>query len=140
MIVLSASFSLLGQETKKAPLTLDQCLSIALQQNPLVLSSFQQYKASLARVNQSKALPQPSLDYDSDLQPKFFNFKDSGESYLGISQSFEFPGKRYLRGKIASKESNEIMQDIELLKLDLAYQVKESFYRLLLQAFSRFSQ
>jgi outer membrane protein TolC len=92
----------------------------------------QQYQASLARIKQAKAFAQPSLDYDSDLQPKFFNFKDSGESYFGLSQSFEFPGKRQLRGKIASQESNEIMADIDLLKLDLIFQVKQAFYGLLL--------
>jgi outer membrane protein TolC len=114
------------------PLTLKQCLSIAMKQNPLILSSWQQYQASLARIKQAKAFSQPALDYDSDLQPKFFNFKDSGESYFGLSQSFEFPGKRQTRGKIASQESNELRADIDLLKLDLVFQVKQAFYGLLL--------
>lgn len=131
--ILWISIFLWGQPTENpTPLTLEQCISIAIQQNPLVLSSLEQYQASLARVNQAKAFPQPSLDYDSDLQPKFFNFKNSGESYFGISQSIEFPGKRYLRGKIASKESNEIMAEIDLLKLDIVFQVKQAFYGLLL--------
>jgi len=120
------------QTDENTPLTLEQCVSMALQQNPLVLSSLEQHKASIARINQAKAFPQPSLDYDSDLQPKFFNFKDSGESYFGISQSIEFPGKRYLRGKIASQESHELMTDIDLLKLDIIFQVKQAFYVLLL--------
>lgn len=124
--------SLWGQSVENSSLTLEQCTSIALQQNPLILSSLEQYKASLARVSQAKAFPQPSLDYDSDLQPKFFSFKDSGESYLGLSQSIEFPGKRYLRGKIASHESSELMADIELLKLDIIFQVKQAFFGLLL--------
>ena len=132
IIVSSFSFSLWGQTSKKDELTLDQCIVIALQQNPLILSFLQQYQASLARVNQAKAFPQPALDFDSDLQPKLFNFKDSGESYFGLSQSIEFPGKRYLRGKIASKESRELMQEIDLLKLDVVFQVKQAFYGLLL--------
>lgn len=113
-------------------LALDQCISLALQQNPLILSSLKQYQASLARISQAKALPQPSLNFDSDFQPKFFNFKDAGELYYGFSQSIEFPGKRYVRGKIASHESNEILSEIELLKLGIAFQVKEAFYALLL--------
>jgi len=130
--VLIASCSLWCQTPENTALTLEQCISIALQQNPLILSSLQQHQASLARISQAKALPQPSIDIDSDLQPKFFNFKDSGESYLGVSQSIEFPGKRHLRGKIASKESNEIMAEIDLLKLDIVFQVKQAFYGLLL--------
>ncbi len=125
-------WSLWCQTPENTALTLEQCISITLQQNPLILSSLQQHQASLARISQAKALPQPSINFDSDLQPKFFNFKDSGESYFGLSQSIEFPGKRHLRGKIASKESNEIMAEIDLLKLDIVFHVKQAFYGLLL--------
>jgi len=124
---------LLSQSAEEnSRLTLDQCITIALQTNPLILSSYQQYQASLARESQAKAIPQPSLDYDSDLQPKLFKFKDSGESYFGISQTIEFPGKRHLRGKIASKETGELLSDIDLLKIDIIFQVKEAFNNLLL--------
>ena len=113
-------------------LTLEQCIDLALEQNPLVLSSLGQYRASLARVNQARAWPQPTLDYDSDLQPGLFDFRGSGESYFGFSQTVEFPGKIGLRGKIARKESEEILADIDLLKLDLTFQVKEAFYGILI--------
>ena len=131
-ITLCFCASLLAQTSEEEPLTLDQCISIAIQQNPLVLSSMQQYNASLARVKQAKALAQPSLNWDSDLQPKLFQYGKSGEWYFGISQELEFPGKRLLRGKIASREAGEILQDVELLKLDIVFQVKEAFYNLLL--------
>jgi outer membrane protein TolC len=120
------------QEARENALSLEQCLTVALEQNPLLLSSLEQYKASLARINQAKALPQPSLDFDSDLQPNMFNFKGSGESYFGFSQTVEFPGKRLLRGKIAARESDEILSEIGLLKLDITFQVKQAFYGLLL--------
>jgi outer membrane protein TolC len=113
-------------------LTLDECIKIALEQNPLILSSLQQHQASLARVNQAKAFPQPSLNWDSDLQPHLFNFRNTGEWYFGLSQPIEFPGKRFVRGKIASKQADEFLQDINLLKLDIAFQVKQAFYSLLL--------
>jgi outer membrane protein TolC len=135
VLLLTALFagSLLWCQTpENTALTLEQCISLALQQNPLILSSLQQHQASLARISQAKAIPQPSIDIDSDLQPTFFNLKGSRESYFGISQSIEFPGKRHLRGKIASKESNEIMAEIDLLKLDIVFRVKQAFYGLLL--------
>jgi outer membrane protein TolC len=131
-LILCIPLFLLAQATEEGTLTLDQCISIAIQQNPLVLSSMQQYNASLARVSQAKALAQPSINWDSDLQPKLFQFGDSGEWYFGISQALEFPGKRSLRGKIASKQASELLQDIELLKLDIVFQVKQAFYKLLL--------
>jgi outer membrane protein TolC len=130
--VLSISGPLWAQTEGNNKLTIEQCIKIAISQNPLVLSALQQYQASLARIKQAKAFPQPSLDYDSDLQPKFFDFKNQAETYLGGSWSLEFPGKRSLRGKIATRESDELMQDIELLKLDVVFQVKQAFFSLLL--------
>jgi outer membrane protein, heavy metal efflux system len=136
LFVLWISCSSLSAPDQSPPaletLTLEQCIGLALEQNPLVLSSLDQYRASLARVNQAKAWSQPSLDYDSDLQPGLFDFRGSGESYFGVSQTIEFPGKIGLRGKIASKESEEILADIDLLKLDLSFQVKEAFYGILI--------
>lgn len=132
IIGLMLSSLLWSQDPVEEALTLDQCIAAALQQNPLILSSLDQYEASLARIHQAKAFPQPSLDYDSDLQPRLFNFKDSGESYFGLSQTVEFPGKRHLRGKIAARESEQILQDIDLLKLDLIFRIKQAFYGLLL--------
>lgn len=121
-----------SQNKESLPLTLDQCLSIAIQKNPLIQSAYKDYDASLARVHQAKAFHQPSINWDSDLQPKLFDFKGTNEWYFGLSQTLEFPGKRFLRGKIAGKKADELKQEIELLKLDITFQVKEAFYSLLL--------
>jgi outer membrane protein TolC len=119
-------------QTSNQPLTLEECKAIAIQQNPLIQSSMQYYQASLARVQQARAFSQPSIDYDSDVQPRFLDFRGSGESYFGLSQDFSFPGKRSLRGKIATQESKEFEVDTELLKRDILYQVKQAFFGLLL--------
>ncbi len=132
LLCLSLSAAQDNTAEEIGPLTLDQCIQEAMQDNPLILSSYQQYQAALARVNQAKAFPQPSLDWDSDLQPRLFDFSGTGEWYFGVSQSIEFPGKRNLRGKIAAKESQELMREIELLELDITYQVKQGFHGLLL--------
>jgi len=121
-----------AQAEQEDLLTLDDCLSIALEQNPLIQSSLQQYKAAQARVHQAKAFYQPSISWDNDLQPSFLNFKDSGEYYIGISQAFDFPGKRSLRGKIATQDANALLAEIDLLKLDISFRVKQAFYGLLL--------
>jgi outer membrane protein, heavy metal efflux system len=117
---------------EKAAWTLERCVEEALARNPLILSSIDQHEAALARVNQAGALPQPGLDFDFDLQPKLFDFRGSGESYYGVSQLLEFPGKRRLRRTIAVREAQEVRADSDLLKLDVALQVKEAFYGLLL--------
>ncbi|HPW17426.1 MAG TPA: TolC family protein [Candidatus Aminicenantes bacterium] len=112
-------------------LTLRQCIDISLARNPLWLSAEEDYRASLARVRQAREAPQPSLDYDSDLQPRLFDFGGSGEAYFGVSQTLEFPGRRSLRGKIAASESREVLADKDLLRLDVVFRVKEAFYAVL---------
>ncbi|RPJ02116.1 MAG: TolC family protein [Candidatus Aminicenantes bacterium] len=131
LALLSLSYVLGAQETAGTALSLGQCLDLAFKQNPLLLSSLEKYRASRARISQALAIPQPSLEFDSDLQPRPFHFRGSGESYLGISQTVEFPGKSSLRGKIASRESDELRAEIDLLRLDLEFQVKQAFYGLL---------
>lgn len=127
------SRSLRAAEAEVPPaLTLNQCVKMSLSQNPLWLSAEENYQASLARVRQAKAFAQPHLEYDSDLQPKPLNFRGSDESYFGVSQFIEFPGKTLLRGKIASLESQEYLADKRLLRLELVFQVKEAFYGVLL--------
>lgn len=122
-----------SQELKtSSPLTLEDCLNLALQNNPLYLAHQHQYEASKARVNIAKALPQPELNLDYDLLPKPFSFRRSEETYIGFSQLIEFPGRRRLRTKIAALEADEARSDLESLKLDLIFQVKEAFYQVLL--------
>ncbi len=119
-------------QAQEGPLTLEQCLSLALDQNPLVLSARQEYRASLARVSQARALPQPSLSYDSDVQPSVTDLRGSREQYIGVGALIPFPGKTYLRGQVARRESRQVEADVSLTELDLTYDVTATFYTLLL--------
>ncbi|MBT8398529.1 MAG: TolC family protein, partial [Gemmatimonadetes bacterium] len=118
-------------EGQEPVLTLADCVSLAMEANPLIRSAGDWYQASVARVRQARALPQPSLDIDSDLQPGLTDFSDYGERYVGISQTIPFPGKTYLKGRVAGEEANQVLADGEVLKLDITFQVVERFYALL---------
>jgi outer membrane protein TolC len=115
-----------------APLNLQECIDIALEKNPLVLSAAEYYTASLARIKQATALPQPVFAYDSDLQTSFFNFNSSLEQYKGLVFAFDFPTKIRDRGRIASNEADEFLSETDALKLEIIFSVKEAFYGLLL--------
>ncbi len=136
LLFIGALWPLSGQEAPgtavQPSLTLQDCVSLAMEENPLVLSAGRRHQASLARVRQARALPQPSLDIDSDLQPELTDFSGYGERYVGISQTIPFPGRRYLQSRIAREESNQVLMDLELVRMDVAYQVKEAFYGFLL--------
>lgn len=89
-------------------------------------------QASLARVRQAWGLPQPSLDIDSDLQPRLGEFGRDGERYIGISQTIPFPLRTWAEARMARQESNQVVTDKDVLALDLTFQVSEGFYALLL--------
>jgi cobalt-zinc-cadmium efflux system outer membrane protein len=121
-----------AQMAHEPPFTLETCIRLAVSRNPLVLSSLEEQQAARARVSQAGELSQPSLDFDSDLQPRLLDFRGSQESHLGVSQTLEFPGKRGTRRRIAAREADQAACDAELLKLDLAFQVKQAFFSVLL--------
>ena len=124
--------ALLARAAAAEPLTLRQCIDLALSGNPLLLSARDRHEASLARVRQARELSPPTLSYDSDLQPGPFNLRGTRETYLGLSQTLEFPGRRVLRGRIAARESDQVLADIDSLTLDLIFQVKQAFSGLVL--------
>lgn len=113
-------------------LTLDCCLEIALNENPLILSSRDQYQAALARINIARSFPQPSLLLDYPLMPRMLSPGQSEERFFWVNQLIEFPGRRYLRSRVAFYEAREAWQDLENLRLQIACQVKEAFFGLLL--------
>lgn len=121
----------LGQSAVPA-LTLEECLTRAYATHPLLRAAEHDVTAAEARIRQAKALNQPSLEIDQDLQPRLLDFRNGGESYWGISQTLDFPGKRRLRGDIAGREADEVRADRDALRLDVAFEVKSAFYGLLL--------
>ena len=131
-LLVSSVFRVAPLNAQEGPLTLDQCVSLALDQNPLVLSARQEYRAALARVSQARSLPQPTLSYDSDAQPSVTNLRGSQEQYIGVGALIPFPGKTYLRGQVARRESREVEAGVALTELDLTFDVTATFYTLLL--------
>lgn len=132
LIGLWPALTMGGTDAEPAGLTLARCIELSLSQNPLWLSSGRDVEASLARIEQAKALPQPSLEFDSDLQPGLLDFRGSAETYFGLSQRLEFPGRRALRTRIARLESAEARADRSALRAEIIYQVKDAFFSVLL--------
>lgn len=114
-------------------LSLEECLNMALENNPMLLAAQEHHTAAEARVLQAKAIPQLSLDYDSDMQDGVLEVNHPGETYIGLSATVEFPGRRGLRVDIAEHESSEVQAGLVQKRLDLAYEVKTAFFELVLE-------
>lgn len=131
-LLLAAHAWATGQIKPNEALSLDQCIALALERHPLILASSERHQAATARIRQATAFPFPSIGFNSDLQPHFGDFVNSEEAYFGVSQTLELPRKRTVRGKIAEQESRQVETDIDLVKLEVIFQVRRAFYELLL--------
>jgi len=123
---------LAAQAESAEALSLEQCIATALERHPLILASSARHQAAVARIRQATAFPVPSIDFNSDLQPRFGDFVNSEEAYFGVSQLLELPQKRAARRKIAEQESREVETDVELVRLEVVFQVRRAFHELLL--------
>ncbi len=120
---------------QKGRLNLDDLLTEALSNNPEILAAQKRYEAARQRPSQASSLPDPmfSPGYTSNGNPlPGAQLGVSPTSSIGfmLSQEFPFPGKRKLRGDMASKEAEAEFQDYQAAQLKVLSQLKQAYYRL----------
>lgn len=106
----------------------------ALAQNPDVAAARQAVLAARQRPLQAQALTNPmvSVIYTNDgWRPSLGSMQDSTLAVMA-SQELPYPGKRALRGDIASREADQVGQQAERVKRGIAAAVKRAYYGLLL--------
>lgn len=101
----------------------------ALNRNPALLESLARYRASLQKVRQVTALPDPMLSYSQ--------FIRSVETRVGpqlntftLSQKLPWFGKLDLKGQIAFKEAAALYQLFKARERDIIADVKRAYYEL----------
>ncbi len=108
------------------PLTLQLTLDEALQRNPALHAARKQAEAVRYRIPQAKALDDPMIGAE-------FEGIDDGE-YMDVeymaSQTWPFPGKRRLRGRIATREAEIALADVTALERALIADVKTAYFAL----------
>jgi outer membrane protein TolC len=117
--------------TDATVLRLEDAEREALQRNPAIASANHTVQAQRAKVPQAKALPDPTvgIGWMGNIKP-FSVQTDDPSSYRGVSamQMLPFPGKRGLRGQIASKEADASQWDLEGVRHRVAADVKAAYY------------
>jgi cobalt-zinc-cadmium efflux system outer membrane protein len=106
----------------------------ALAQNPDVAAARQAVLAARQRPVQAQSLANPmvSVIYTNDgWRPSLGSMEDSNLAVMA-SQELPYPGKRALRGDIASREADQVGQQAERVKRGVAAEVKRAYYGLLL--------
>ncbi|HJZ12661.1 MAG TPA: TolC family protein, partial [Acidobacteriota bacterium] len=130
VVFLSANL-LVGQDKD---LSLNEAISIALQNNPELLAAQLEVDARQARIAQAGARPNPELiivTEDISGSGRFEGF-DSSQTTAQLSQRFELGGKRAARRDAASLNRDVAEADLELKRREIAAKVRKSFFAVLL--------
>jgi outer membrane protein TolC len=114
---------------------LEELTQEALRANPEILAAQKRYEAARQRPSLQSSLPDPmfSLSYNSSGSPRPFagiGSEPTANAGFMISQEFPFPGKRKLRGEIASKEAEAEFQQYQAVELNVLSRLKQAYHRL----------
>ncbi len=111
---------------------LDELIREALNKNPEVLSVKQRWEAAKQKILQARSLEDPQVSITQWAIPSNFNLGDADETWYGLEQSFPFPGKRSLRGQVATKAAEATEQEYQVKVREVVAAAKSTYYRLFL--------
>ena len=107
----------------------------ALRNNREILAAQKRYEAARQRPIQASSLPDPtlSLGYTSNGGPwpvAGIGREATSNAGLTVSQEMPFPGKRKLRGEIASKEADAEFERYLAVRLNVVSRLKQAYHEL----------
>lgn len=105
---------------------LSDYLTYAAMHSPELESAFAAWKASLERVPQVTALPDPRLTYRNYIEAVETRVGPQRNSYE-ITQTFPWLEKLTLRGEIADEEAKAAFHRLEAARLKLFYRVHKAY-------------
>jgi cobalt-zinc-cadmium efflux system outer membrane protein len=112
---------------------LQQLIEQALENNPEIKAMQRRFDAMRARIPQAKALDEPmlSIGYMGNITPFQVQKGDpSSGRTISISQDLPFPGKRSLRGKVASSDADAEWWAFEQTRRNVVAEVKDAYFDL----------
>lgn len=111
--------------------TVDELVRQALAHNPAISSGAHEVEAQRRKVPQASALPDPTVGVGWMGNARPFSVQTGDpSSYRSLSamQMLPFPGKRGLRGQIATKEADATQWDLEGIRRRVSADVKSAYY------------
>jgi outer membrane protein TolC len=117
------------------PLNLNQLIDEALKNSPELLVSEARVSASNYKIPQAKSLPDPMFMFGYQNEGfSRFTLGDEPDAYgmFSLSQMFFFPGKRGLKGEMATKDMESLKAMHTATRLKIVATVKQLYYDLFL--------
>ena len=113
-------------------LVLPELIHEVLARNPELVAARKQWEAATNRITPARSLDDPILSVQLWNFPQNFNVTKSDNSIFGLSQSFPFPGKRALKGDVASRSAEMTEQAVRAKERELVARLKQAYYDLFL--------
>jgi outer membrane protein TolC len=122
-------------EEKETPLRdealkLDTVLAYAQEHNPSIQAARDRFVAAQERPAQVSALEDPLFTYEGFNIPENFNLTRTDNNILKLSQKLPFPGKRRLRGEVATHEAEIAKEELRMVEVTTRAEVKKTYYDL----------
>lgn len=111
-------------------LSLASALAYAREHNPSIQAARERLLAAQARPVQVSALDDPVFTYEGFNIPENFDLSRTDNNILKLSQKFPFPGKRRLRGRIATHEAAIVQEELRMTEVTTHTEVKKAYYNL----------
>lgn len=111
-------------------LPLDALLTYAQEHNPTIRAAHARVLAARERPPQVSALDDPTFTYEGFNLPENFDLTRTDNNILKLSQKLPFPGKRRLRGEIATHEAAIAREDARRTEMLTRADVKHAYYDL----------
>ena len=124
-MIIAALATVASADEPSPPQTLEEYLTLARANNASVASIVARARASREHVGVATGYPDPTLAYGYYTAPDIMK----GRQEIILQQEIPFPGKRGLRGEIASREAAIIERLSDAMVLEIALEVKTAFYQ-----------
>jgi cobalt-zinc-cadmium efflux system outer membrane protein len=111
-------------------LTLEQTVDSALRDNAQLRAMRAKWQAAQERPMQERTLPNPMLTVKNQNSTDDFKFPSTQETRVEVEQTFPWPGKNGLKGKIAEKDAAASEYDYEAMRREVVMMVKETYFDL----------
>lgn len=119
----------------EAEITLDELLRTAAENSPVIKSAEQAAAASKALVPAASALPDPTVTFENMgkiIPPQLMPGDPSSARTYGVEQEIPFPGKRGLKGSMASAEAEGQQWNQHLVYRQTMSELKQAYFDLYL--------
>jgi outer membrane protein, heavy metal efflux system len=115
---------------RHAALRLDAVLTYAQERNPTIQAAHARARAAQERPAQVSALDDPMFTYEGFNIPENFDLTRTDNNILKLSQKLPFPGKRRLRGQIATHEVAIAKEELRMTEFTIRADVTKAYYDL----------